>query len=313
MTDVTAGNTIATPKPEVVVTEVQLASRRRRRRIWNKIGFWALLVLIAVFLLFPFYWAINSSLKTEPQLRMTPATFIPRDPATGGISITWQNYQAAFQNDTFITAIINSTIVAVSVTIIALVIGSFAGFALGKLRFRGKRPSLYLILSMTMFPQVAVLTGLYAVIVNFKVPAIPSMILSYMLFTLPFTVWVLTAFFQQLPSDLLQSAQVDGATPFQSFRMILLPLTAPALVTTGLLAFIAAVNEYLFALTFTTIEPSARTVPVAIALFTGQVARQEPFGEIMAAAVLVTIPLIALVLIFQKRIIGGLTAGAVKG
>jgi len=313
MTDVTAGDTIATPKPEVVVTEVQLASRRRRRRIWNKIGFWALLVLIAVFLLFPFYWAINSSLKTEPQLRMTPATFIPRDPATGEISITWQNYQAAFQNDTFITAIINSTIVAVSVTIIALVIGSFAGFALGKLRFRGKTPSLYLILSMTMFPQVAVLTGLYAVILNFNIPAIPSMILSYMLFTLPFTVWVLTAFFQQLPSDLLQSAQVDGATPFQSFRMILLPLTAPALVTTGLLAFIAAVNEYLFALTFTTIEPSARTVPVAIALFTGQVARQEPFGEIMAAAVLVTIPLIALVLIFQKRIIGGLTAGAVKG
>jgi trehalose/maltose transport system permease protein len=313
MTDVTAGSAIATPKPEVVVTEVQLASRRRRRRIWNKIGFWALLVVIAVFLLFPFYWAINSSLKSEPQLRMTPATFIPRDPATGEISITWQNYQATFQNDTFITAIINSTIVAVSVTIIALVIGSFAGFALGKLRFRGKTPSLYLILSMTMFPQVAVLTGLYAVIVNFNVPAIPSMILSYMLFTLPFTVWVLTAFFQQLPSDLLQSAQVDGATPFQSFRMILLPLTGPALVTTGLLAFIAAVNEYLFALTFTTIEPTARTVPVAIALFTGQVARQEPFGEIMAAAVLVTIPLIALVLIFQKRIIGGLTAGAVKG
>lgn len=313
MTDDTTANTIATPKPGPVVTEVQLASRRRRRRIGNRIGFWALLALIAVFLLFPFYWAINSSLKTEPQLRMTPATFIPRDPGTGEISITWQNYQAAFQNDSFVTAIINSTIVAVSVTVIALVIGSFAGFALGKLRFRGKTPSLYLILSMTMFPQVAVLTGLYAVILNFNIPAIPSMILSYMLFTLPFTVWVLTAFFQQLPSDLLQSAQVDGATPFQSFRMILLPLTAPALVTTGLLAFIAAVNEYLFALTFTTIEPSARTVPVAIALFTGQVARQEPFGEIMAAAVLVTIPLIALVLIFQKRIIGGLTAGAVKG
>lgn len=293
--------------------EVDFAKKRRRKSIWTKIGFWALLVLIAVFLLFPFYWAVNSSLKTEPQLRMTPATFIPRDPGTGEISITLQNYRAAFDNETFIRAIRNSTIVAVTVTIIALVIGSFAGFALGKLRFRGKAPSLYLILSMTMFPQVAVLTGLYAVIVNFKIPAIPSMILSYMLFTLPFTVWVLTSFFQQLPTDLLQSAQVDGATPFQSFRMILLPLTAPALVTTGLLAFIAAVNEYLFALTFTTIEPDARTIPVAIALFSGQVARQDPFGEIMAAAVLVTIPLIVLVLIFQKRIIGGLTAGAVKG
>jgi trehalose/maltose transport system permease protein len=293
--------------------EVDFTKRRKRKKVWTRIGFWVLIVLIAIFLLFPFYWAINSSLKTEPQLRMTPATFIPRDPGTGDISITLQNYTAAFQNRTFIRAIWNSSIVAVSVTVIALVIGSFAGFALGKLRFRGKSPSLYLILSMTMFPQVAVLTGLYAVILNFNIPAIPSMILSYMLFTLPFTVWVLTSFFQQLPTDLLQSAQVDGATPFQSFRMILLPLTAPALVTTGLLAFIAAVNEYLFALTFTTIEPDARTIPVAIALFTGQVARQDPFGEIMAAAVLVTIPLIVLVLIFQKRIIGGLTAGAVKG
>ncbi|MGH8871854.1 MAG: carbohydrate ABC transporter permease [Acidimicrobiia bacterium] len=279
----------------------------------TRIGFWVLVVLIAIFLLFPFYWAINSSLKTEAQLRVTPATFIPRDPGTGDVAITFQNYTAVFQNEDFIRALRNSAIVAVTVTVLALVVGSFAGFALGKLRFKGRTPSLYLILSMTMFPQVAVLTGLYAVILNFGIPAIPSMILSYMLFTLPFTVWVLTAFFQALPTDLLQSAQVDGATPFQSFRMILLPLTTPALVTTGLLAFIAAVNEYLFALTFTTIEPNARTVPVAIALFTGQVARQEPFGEIMAAAVLVTVPLIALVLIFQNRIIGGLTAGAVKG
>lgn len=280
---------------------------------WKRIGFWFLIVLIAIFLLFPFYWAINSSLKSEPQLRMTPATFIPRDPATGDISLYWQNYSAVFGNEGFWRALRNSAIVATTVTLLALVVGSFAGFALGKLRFKGRTPSLYLILSMTMFPQVAVLTGLYAVILNLGIAAIPSMILSYMLFTLPFTVWVLTAFFQALPDDLLQSAQVDGATPFQSFRMILLPLTAPALVTTGLLAFIAAFNEYLFALTFTTIEPNARTVPVAIALFSGEIARQDPFGEIMAAAVLVTIPLIALVLIFQKRIIGGLTAGAVKG
>ncbi len=313
MTDTTAGRVATSSRTDYEAIAEAAARQRRRKKLWSKIGFWFLIVVIAIFLLFPFYWAINSSLKTEAQLRMTPATFIPRDPVTNDISITFQNYQAAFQNDTFIRAIWNSTIVAVSVTVIALVIGAFAGFALGKLRFRGKTPSLYLILSMTMFPQVAVLTGLYAVILNIGIPAIPSMILSYMLFTLPFTVWVLTSFFQQLPLDLLQSAQVDGATPFQSFRLILLPLTMPALVTTGLLAFIAAVNEYLFALTFTTIEPDARTIPVSIALFTGQVSRQEPFGEIMAAAVLVTVPLIVLVLIFQKRIIGGLTAGAVKG
>lgn len=312
MTDIAAEGYQATAESREDA-EAGYARQRRRKKIWGRIGFWFLIVIIAIFLLFPFYWAINSSFKTEAQLRMTPATFIPRDPVSGDISITFQNYEAAFQNETFMRAIVNSAIVATSVTILALVIGAFAGFALGKLRFRGKTPSLYLILSMTMFPQVAVLTGLYAVILNFNIPAIPSMILSYMLFTLPFTVWVLTSFFRQLPADLLQSAQVDGATPFQSFRMILLPLTAPALVTTGLLAFIAAVNEYLFALTFTTIQPDARTIPVAIALFTGQVSRQEPFGEIMAAAVLVTIPLIGLVLIFQKRIIGGLTAGAVKG
>jgi len=286
---------------------------RDPKAILKRVGFWLLIILIAVYLLFPFYWAVVSSLKAESQLQMTPATFIPRSPVDSSIDITFQNYSAVFQNEKFLRGLANSVIVAVTVTAFALVIGSFAAFALGKLRFRGKTPSLYLILSMTMFPQVAVLTGLYAVIRALDMPAIPSMILSYMLFTLPFTVWVLTAFFQALPDDLMQSAQVDGATPFQTFRMILLPLTLPALVTTGLLAFIAAWNEYLFALTFTTIEPNARTVPVAIALFTGEISRQEPFGEIMAAAVLVTIPLVVLVLIFQKKIIGGLTAGAVKG
>ncbi len=299
---------------ETVAAPTRTIYRPKKRRVtWTKVGFWLLIVLIAIFLLFPFYWAINSSLKTEAQLRMTPGTFIPRDPQSNGISISWQNYRAVFQNDAFIRSLRNSAIVATSVTILALAIGSFAGFALGKLRFRGRTPSLYVILSMTMFPQIAVLTGLYAIVRNVGASAMPSMIFTYMLFTLPFTAWVLTAFFQALPDELLQSAQVDGATPFQAFRLILFPLTAPALVTTGLLAFIAAFNEYLFALTFTTIEPNARTVPVAISLFSGQIARQEPFGEIMAAAVIVTLPLILLVLIFQRRIIGGLTAGAVKG
>ena len=275
--------------------------------------FWLLVIVIFVYLLFPFYWAINSSLKTENQLQMTPATFVPRDRDTGDMSPTLQNYQAVFQNDRFVRGLVNSVIVAVTTTAISLAVGAFAAFALGKLRFRGKSPSLYVILSMTMFPQIAVLTGLYAVIRALQLPAIPSMLLSYMIFTLPFTVWVLTAFFKGLPTEIMQSAQVDGATPFQTFYMILLPLTAPALVTTGLLAFINAWNEYLFALTFTTIEPDARTVPVAIALFTGQISRQEPFGEIMAAAVVVTLPLLVLVVFGQRKIVAGLTAGAVKG
>jgi trehalose/maltose transport system permease protein len=279
----------------------------------NDILFYLIVLAIFVYMLFPFYWAINSSLKTEAQLQMTPATFVPRAPQTEEVTFSLANYGAVFQNDTFVRGLINSVIVAVSTTALSLVVGAFAAFALGKLRFRGKTPSMYVILAMTMFPQVAVLTGLYAVITALNIPAIPSMILSYLLFTLPFTVWVLTSFFQGLPTEIMQSAQVDGASPFQTFYLILLPLTAPALVTTGLLAFINAWNEYIFALTFTSIQPQARTVPVAIALFTGQFARQEPFGEIMAAAVIVTIPLIALVLIFQNRIVEGLTAGAVKG
>lgn len=277
-----------------------------------KLLFWVLIVYIFIHMTFPFLWAINSSLKTEAQLQMTPGSFVPRNPETMSVSPTFRNYLAVFSNGTFMRGILNSLIVAGSVTVLSLVFGSFAAFAMGKLRYRGKTPSMYIILSMTMFPQVSVLTGLYAVIRLLNIPATLGMILSYMLMTLPFTIWVLTSFFRGLPTSLLQSAQIDGATPFQSFYRILLPLTAPALVTTGLLAFIQAWNEYLFALTFTSIQPEARTVPVAIALFTGEVARQEPFGEIMAAAIIVTVPLLVLVVIFQRKIIAGLVQGAVK-
>jgi trehalose/maltose transport system permease protein len=279
----------------------------------TRILFWIVVAIIFVYMIFPFYWMINSALKSEAQLQMTPASLIPVNPTTGTFDPTLINFVAVFENTAFLLGIRNSVVVAVSTTVLALAVGSFAAFALGKLRYRGKTASMYLILAMTMFPQVAVLSGLYFVIRNLAIPAIPSMILSYMLFTLPFTVWVLSSFFRSLPLEIMQSAQVDGATPFQTFQLILLPLTAPALVTTGLLAFISAWNEYLFALTFTTVQPSARTVPVAIALFTGKIAHQIPFGEIMAAAIIVTIPLIILVLVFQKRIVAGLTAGAVKG
>ncbi len=283
-----------------------MTRRRSAGKLIGQILFWILIIAIFIYLIFPFYWAFISALKTQAELIRTPATFWPEEP-------TLRNFRAVFQNPGFIRGLGNSIIVAGSVTVLSLVVGSFAGFALGKLRFRGRSPSLYVILAMTMFPQIAVLAGLYAVIRVLGMPALPSLVLSYMIFTLPFTVWVLTAFFKGLPISLLQSAQVDGASTFQTFTKILLPLTAPALVTTGLLAFIQAWNEYLFALTFTSISPAARTVPVAMALFAGQVAREEPFGEIMAGAIVVTVPLIALVLIFQNRIVAGLTAGAVKG
>jgi len=285
-------------------------SRAKHRR--NRIFLWVLIVIMAVWMLFPFYWMINSSLKTEAQLQMMPATAVPLDPE-GNFAPTTFNYYAVFTNEAFLRAILNSAIVATSVTLLALSIGAFAGFALGKLRYRGKRATMYVILSMTMFPQIAVLTGLYAIINNLGASAIPSLIVTYLLFSLPFTAWVLTAFFRELPMEIMQSAQVDGASPFQTFYMILLPLAAPALVTTGLLAFVGAWNEYLFALTFTSVEPMARTLPVIIANFPAQFSRQTPFGEIMAAGVVSSIPLIIMVFIFQRRIVAGLTAGAVKG
>jgi trehalose/maltose transport system permease protein len=173
---------------------------------------------------------------------------------------------------------------------------------------------MYLILAMTMFPLISILSGLFTIVRELGVfGSLTSLIITYPIFTLPFTVWVLVSFFKGLPAELEQAALVDGATPFQTFYMILLPLTAPALVTTGLLAFIGAWNEYLLAVTFTVTNSDAWTVPVAIARFTGSIPREEPIAEPLAATVLVTLPLVFLVLVFQRRIIQGLTAGAVKG
>ncbi len=274
---------------------------------FGRIAFSVVIVVIFVYSAFPFYWAFISSLKPEVELIQTPATFFPQ-------RITFQNFEAIFRNDKFIRGLFNSTVVAISVVSLALICGAFAAYALGRLRFRGKRFVLYVILSMTLFPQISILPGLFTVVNDLHLYGnVTSLIVTYLIFTLPFTVWVLTSFFRALPGELEQAALVDGCTPFQTFYRILLPLVAPALVTTGLLAFIAAWNEYLFALTFTITAPAAETVTVAISKFTGVIARNEPYGEIMAASIAVTVPLIALVMAFQRRIVQGLTAGAVKG
>jgi trehalose/maltose transport system permease protein len=276
------------------------------RKLIGSVFFYLLVIAIFGYLMFPFYWALISALKPESELIRTPATFFPE-------RITLINFEAVLSNPRFLRSIVNSVIVASLATLLSLLVGSFAGFALGKMRFRGRTPTMYAILAMTMFPQVAVLSGLFAVLTVLQLPVMMSLVLSYLIFTLPFTVWVMTAFFKGLPVDLLQAAQVDGASFMQTFWHVLLPLTAPALVTTGLLAFMGAWNEYLFALTFTATQPQYQTVPVAIASLSGQFAMQEPVGEIMAGALIVTVPLVVLVLIFQGRIVEGLTAGAVKG
>ncbi len=274
----------------------------------KRILFYLLVVIILIYTMFPFYWAFKSSITPSSRLFATPVEYFPSDPTLG-------HYQTVFTNPTFVKSLLNSSIVAGSVVILSLLFGAFAAYALGRINFRGRTPVLYIILAMTMFPQIAILGALFNMINNFGLyNSLSALILSYLVFTLPFTVWVLTNFFKGMPNDLEQAAYVDGATPFQTFYMILLPLTAPGLVTTGLLAFIAAWNEFLYALSFTQ-TPEQRTVPVALFTFAPQTgsAFEIPWGPIMAATVVVTVPLIVLVLIFQRRIMAGLTAGAVKG
>lgn len=272
----------------------------------KKIGFYALLALIAIYAIFPFYWAFNTSFKTENEM-FREASYFPQEP-------TLKNYQYVLNDDRFLTSLRNSAIVSSCTTIFSLLVGSFAAYALGRLKFKGRTALLYLILSMTMFPAISVLSGLYTIIKEAGLFGTPfALILTYPIFTLPFTVWVLTSFFRGLPSEIEQAAIVDGANYFQIFWRILLPLTAPALVTTGLLSFVRSWNEYLFALNFTLTNPDAQTVTVTVAKFTGVASFQEPIAEIMAAAMFVTVPLVILVLVFQKKIVAGLTAGAVKG
>ena len=287
---------------------VRAAQRSPLKRVARRFPFWLLVAAIFVYAVFPFYWAIRSAFTPDGDLFKTPVEYFPVDP-------TLDNFREVLSSGEFQRALLNSTIVAGSVTVLSLALGALAGYALGRFRFRGRSMALYLMLSMTIFPQIAILGALYTMLTRFGlVNSLGALILTYMIFTLPFTVWVLTSFMRALPRDLEEAAYIDGATPLQTFYRVMLPLIAPGLVTTGLLAFIAAWNEFLYALSFTqTVDK--RTVPVAIVEFTGKSgsAFQVPWGQIMAATIIVTVPLIVLTLALQRRILAGLTAGAVKG
>jgi trehalose/maltose transport system permease protein len=279
-------------------------ARRQVRQALGMVSFYLLLAVIVLYTVFPFYWAIVSSLRTGSDLFSTD--LIPRAPA-------WANYVAVFSEQPFGRNILNSLFVAVSTVALSLSLAVAAAYALGRVQFRGRTLLLMTILGVSMFPQIAVLSGMFELVTWLGLyNNLLALTLSYMIFTLPFTVWVLTTFMRELPKELEEAAIVDGAKPFTVVTRVFLPLLGPALATTGLLAFIAAWNEFLFALTFT-LSSEMRTVPVAIALISGASAHELPWGNIMAASVVVTLPLIVLVLIFQRRIVSGLTAGAVKG
>ncbi|GHC18043.1 carbohydrate ABC transporter permease [Aidingimonas halophila] len=277
---------------------------REFKKLTLRLGFWLLIVLVLIYAIFPFYYAVITSLKPSSEL-FTVNFWLD--------SLDFSNYVAIFSQGSFVRAIFNSILVSFSVVAIALLLGITASYALGRVRFRGRTTVMLVILGVSMFPQVAVLSGLFEVIRGLGLYNNPAgLILSYTIFTLPFTVWVLTTFMKQLPQELEEAAIMDGATPWVTITRVFLPLMWPAMATTGLLAFIAAWNEFLFALTFT-LSDSQRTVPVAIALISGGSQHELPWGPIMAASVTVTVPLVVLVMIFQKRIVSGLTAGAVKG
>ncbi|MEO1316104.1 MAG: carbohydrate ABC transporter permease [Pseudomonadota bacterium] len=269
----------------------------------ERLSFAALLGVIMLAAIFPFYYAVISSFRQGSELFEVSYLATP----------SLANYSAVFTEQPFGRNILNSVIVAFAVVAVSLGLGVTAAYALARVHFRGRGLLLVTILSVSMFPQVAVLSGMFELIRSLGLyNSLAGLILANLLLTLPFTVWVLTTFMRELPKELEDAAYMDGATPFQVIRHVFLPLLGPAMAATGLLAFIVAWNEFLFALTFT-LSNEMRTVPVAIALITGASTFELPWGNIMAASVIVTVPLIALVLIFQRRIVAGLTAGAVKG
>ena len=262
--------------------------------------------LVVVVSVFPFIYAISTSLKTGSALF---------DPSLWPTSASFSNYVSLFTlaEQPFGRHIFNSIMVAVLVVSLSLLLGVSAAYALGRIQFKGRGLLLTAVLSVSMFPQVAVLAGMFELMRALGIyNKALGLVLPYMIFTLPFTVWVLTTFMKQLPKELEEAAIMDGCGPVRIIKDVFMPLLWPALVSTGLLAFIAAWNEFLFALTFV-LDNDERTVPVSISLISGASKYDIPWGNIMAASVLVTLPLVVLVLIFQKKIVSGLTAGAVKG
>jgi trehalose/maltose transport system permease protein len=270
----------------------------------KKLLFLELNIIVFLFALFPFYYAFLTSFETGTAL--FEVNYFP-------VTFDLSNYIDIFTTGYFGKNILNSVLVAFVVVFLSLSVSVLASYALGRIHFKGRKLLLLCILMISMFPQVAVLSGFFELIFWLGLfNKLTSLVLSYMVFILPFTIWVLTTFMRQLPKELEEAAIIDGCTPLTTILDVFLPLMWPALVATGLLAFIAAWNEFLFALTFIFFD-SERTVPVAIALLSGASEKEIPWGLIMAASVIVTCPLVALVLIFQKKIVGGLTVGAVKG
>ncbi len=259
-------------------------------------------VVLAVWA-FPLYWAVLSSLTPEARLFESPSLW-PR-------AVTLEHYQTLFAERDFWTPIRNSLIVASATTLSSVIIGALCAYAIARLHFRFKGAVLGLILAVSMFPQISIVSPLFLLLRRlYLLNTYAGLVLPYLSFALPLTVWLLVAYFRQLPADLEQAAMIDGAGRLTILRRVIAPLAVPGLAAAAIVTFIFCWNEFLFALSFT-VGPRRQTVPVAVALFRGQY--RVPWGQILAASVLATAPVAALILVGQRWIIRGLTAGALKG
>jgi ABC-type glycerol-3-phosphate transport system permease component len=260
-------------------------------------------ILLIAAVLFPLYWVAIASFTAEGQLFAQPS-LLPR-------ALVLDHYRALFDGRDFWTPIRNSLVVAGATTVLCLVLGSICAYALARLRFPGKAPVLALVLAVSMFPQISIVSPLYLLLRELGLlNTYPGLVLPYLTFAMPLTLWLLVGFFRQLPPELEEAGLMDGAGRLRTLWEIILPLSWPGLATAAILTFLYSWNEFLFALSFT-LGPERHTVPVAITLFRGQY--QVPWGQILAAAMVATVPVAALALAAQRRIIAGLTSGAVKG
>jgi len=275
------------------------------RPVWGSVVLYFFAALVVVISVYPFLYTITTSLKSGTELFST--ALLPAHPSLN-------NYVTLFKGkQPFGTQLWNSIMVATTTVGISMFMAITASYALGRINFKGKSALLLTILAVSMFPQVAVLSGMFELMQALGLyNRTMGLVLPYTVFTLPFTVWMLTTFMRGMPKELEEAAIMDGCGPMRIIFSVFMPLLAPALVSTGLLAFIGAWNEFLFALTFVS-DDFNRTVPVGISMISGATAYEIPWGSIMAASVIVTVPLVVLVLVFQKKIVSGLTAGAVKG
>ena len=280
-------------------------ARGRNRQRWASARTYIFAAVIVFWCLLPAYWMVVTAFR-DVGFTYEATPFFSH--------VTLDNFRAAFSTDTgnhLARALINSLIVGVITTLIALLFGIFASYALARLNFRAKFLVLGFILAASMFPGVALVTPLFQLFTDLSwIGTYQALIIPYISFALPLTIYILVSFFREMPWELEESARIDGCTKGQAFRKIIMPLAAPGIFTTAILAFISSWNEFLIASQLSNAQ--TQTVTVAIASFTGSQPHQEPYTAVMAAATIVTIPLVIMVLVFQRQIVAGLTAGAVK-